>query len=103
MLSLSDFPLPFLVGGRDSVEDLYTRGSRRGIYILYFADGELYVGQTDDVTQSFAEHRKVHNDIVKLSFKRVGRRRLAEAERSVIDSLKLQGFVLREQPVQHPD
>jgi hypothetical protein len=103
MLSPSDFPLPFIVRGRDSVEDLYLLGSRRGIYILYFADGELYVGQTDDVTQSFVEHRKANDDIVKLSFKRVGKRRLAEAERSVIASLQHQGYVVRNQHLQQPD
>ena len=89
------FPLPNKVGGLASIADLYPEGKRRGIYILSFADGEMYVGRTDDITRRFDQHRKVYNDIVGLTLKRVAKHDLGEAARSVIHSLQREGRVIR--------
>ncbi len=44
---------------------------RRGIYVLYFADGSGYVGQTIDICARFANHRRTYPDLTMLQFARV--------------------------------
>jgi hypothetical protein len=74
---------------------MYSPGNRCGLYILYFANNDLYAGQAIDVTRRFVQHRKIHNDIQKISFKRMAKRNLNEAELALIHSLERAGHSLR--------
>lgn len=66
------------------------QGCRRGIYVLYFADGDRYVGQTTDVVHRYATHRhgsKHHApwpDIVAIDFLEVPEGDLNVLERETI-------------------
>jgi hypothetical protein len=74
---------------------LFPPGKRCGLYILHFANGEIYAGQALDVTRRYVQHRKVHADIERISFKRVAKHRLNDEERSLIWSLEQSGHRLR--------
>lgn len=89
------FPKPRVVLGRVSIAKNYSSANRCGIYILYFSNGEFYVGQTKDVTRRFVQHLRIHHDIEKLTFKRVARKNLDAEERTVAKVLQRQGFSLR--------
>ncbi len=90
-----DFPQPHHVQGRASIADLFPPGKRCGLYILHFANGEIYAGQALDVTRRYVQHRKVHDDIDEISFRRVDRDRLDEEERDLIWDLEQSGHRLR--------
>ena len=74
---------------------------RRGIYVLEFANGEFYVGQSVDVVTRFATH--VHGsshhepwaDIIALRFRPIPHGNLDAAERSEIHRLRSAGHTLR--------
>lgn len=74
---------------------------RRGIYVLEFANGELYVGQSVNVVSRFATH--VHGsshhepwaDIIAIRFRPILEGDLDEAERSEIQRLRKTGHTLR--------
>jgi hypothetical protein len=76
----------------DSVAESTRQGSRRrrrGLYVLYFANHEYYVGETLDLRARLGAHRRAHDDITHVSFKPIpGPRRskpdLRQAERSAI-------------------
>jgi hypothetical protein len=89
------FPKPRVVLGRVSIADIYRPGNRCGIYILYFSNGEFYVGQTRDVTRRFVQHLRIHHDIEKLTFKRVARKNLNSEESTIAAILEGQRFKLR--------
>ena len=72
------------VQGRDSIADLFPSGKRCGLYILHFSNGEIYAGQTLDITRRYVQHRKIHCDIEKISFRRVAKKDLDEEERALI-------------------
>ncbi|PYE53294.1 GIY-YIG nuclease family protein [Deinococcus yavapaiensis] len=82
------FPAFQEVAGRRSVADLYRGSERCGIYVLHFANGEAYAGQSVDVTRRFHDHRKTHPDITHMTFRRVPKRQLDEVERHVIHALE---------------
>jgi hypothetical protein len=92
---LDGFSQPQFVEGRSSIADLFPTNKRCGLYILHFSDGEIYAGQAVDVTRRYIQHRKVHNDIEKISFKRVLRKNINDEERSLIWTLELAGHRLR--------
>lgn len=73
------------------------RSQRRrcGVYVLHFANGEYYVGQTIDITRRFVQHRTRHRDIVKVSFCSLGRSLLDFHEGQLIRLLETCGFRLR--------
>lgn len=84
------------VQGRASVADLFEPQGRCGIYVLRFANGESYVGQTVDVTRRYVQHRKAYDgDIEEIAFKPVARGKLDEEERSLIWRLEEKGWRLR--------
>ena len=85
----------FNVQGRASIADLFKRDNRCGIYILHFSNGEYYAGQARDVTRRYIQHRKNHQDIKKLSFRRVNEKRLNKIEQDVIYNLEENGYLLR--------
>jgi hypothetical protein len=76
------------VAGRTSIADLFAATRRTGIYVLSFADGEVYAGKSVDVTRRYHQHRKTHSDLAKLRFLRVPRRVVDETEREVIWALE---------------
>jgi hypothetical protein len=75
------------VVGRASIADLFKQGRRCGVYLLYFRNGEMYVGQAKDVTKRYAQHRKTWRDIVMLSFQVVSPTKLDEVEQTAIKTL----------------
>ncbi len=92
---MDGFSQPKHVHGRASIADLFPLGKRCGLYILQFSDGEIYAGQALDVTRRYVQHRKVHYDIEKISFKRVAQKNLNDEERTLIWMLEHQGHRLR--------
>lgn len=79
-----------------SVAALFRAKTRRcGIYVLHFANGEHYVGQTVDITRRFPQHRKRHADIARISFRSVGKRSLDAHEALLIQLLERRQFRLR--------
>ena len=83
------------VKGRASVADLFKRSARYGIYVLHFSRDEYYAGKAIDVTRRYVQHRKVHTDIERISFKCVPESRLKEEEPHIISTLEASGFWLR--------
>lgn len=55
-----------------------------GIYVLVFANGEEYAGQTINFMKRFTQHRHRWDDIVKVRFASVAKKYLAEAEATLI-------------------
>lgn len=66
---MSGFPLYPDLAGVTSVARLVPDFRRAGIYVLHFANGELYVGETSNMATRFAQHAKTWDDIVALAFK----------------------------------
>lgn len=95
LLHQLDFKKSFTVQGRSSVADLFSKSNRCGIYILHFANDEYYVGQAVDVVRRYSQHRHTHLDIEKISYKRVGKRRLDVEEKEVVKALESQNLKLR--------
>lgn len=58
---------------RNSIYDLFHNISNIGIYVLHFSNNTYYVGQSIDIPRRFSEHKKVHQDITKISFKSCNR------------------------------
>lgn len=95
MFEQLDFPTDYPVTGRASIADLFEPTSRCGLYILHFATGEFYAGQAVDVVRRYAQHRQVHQDIVRISFRCVDRQELNDSERRLIATLERSGCRLR--------
>lgn len=91
LLATLGFPASETVSGRASVADLFPAGRRCGIYVLQFADGWLYCGQAIDVVRRYCDHRRRHQDIERISFKRVKSAGLDHAEREGIHALEAAG------------
>lgn len=89
------FPQPHNIQGRASIADLFPPGKRCGLYILHFANGEIYAGQALDVTRRYVQHLKVHRDIEAISFRRVNKDRLNDEEPALIWELEQSGHRLR--------
>ena len=95
MLEEMGFTPPQYVEGRASIADLFKPHERCGIYVLHFANGEFYAGQTVDVTRRYIAHRNSHDDIAKISFKAIEKSQLDDEERAVIWQLEQSGWSLR--------
>ncbi len=95
MLEEMGFAAPQHVQGRASIADLFKPHERCGIYVLHFANGEFYIGQTIDVTRRYIAHCNSHDDIIKLSFKMMEKSRLDDEERAAIWKLEQSGWLLR--------
>ena len=57
------------IRSRISVADLFKPKRRCGLYALYFANGEGYIGRTVDVARRFCGHRLNHEDIAEIAFR----------------------------------
>ena len=66
-----------------------------GVYVLEFADGEQYVGQTVHFSSRFGDHRRRWDDIVAVAFAPVLPESLNAAERGWIAAKKAAGIKLR--------
>ncbi len=89
------FTTTWYVKERTSIVELVPKKGRCGIYVLWFENGEFYVGKTEDVTRRYMDHRRNHNDIVRVSFQKTGKRELDVAEDAVIGELERQKIPLR--------
>lgn len=90
-----EFSRPYHVQGRASIADLFQPGERCGLYVLHFANGDIYAGQALDITRRYVQHRKVHADIEQISFRQLPKDRLDDEERTLIWSLEQSGQRLR--------
>jgi len=76
----------------DTVVESIRKASRRrwrGLYVLYFANDEYYVGETQNLLHRLGAHRRTYDDITHVSFRPIrGSRRakpdLHHAERNAI-------------------
>jgi hypothetical protein len=89
------FKDPLNVEGRASIADLFKPTNRCGVYILRFADGTAYVGKANEVTRRYSQHRKLHEDITAISFRRVHSTLLDEVEKETIHRIEAAGVPLR--------
>lgn len=79
-----------------SLSTLFRPGeSRCGIYILEFAGGQRYVGQSHDVVRRVATHSRHFGDVVAVQFAPVDPNDLDAAERQVVQAQKDAGVPLR--------
>src|SRR5216110_1894367 len=84
------------VGGLRSIAHLAPASKGRcGIYVLVFADGEYYVGQTVDVAVRFTAHALTYHDIAEVLFFRVRRHALDRVERDAIHAVQKSGAWVR--------
>lgn len=96
--ALADLGFPntdYDVSVHHDLGDLIQDEERCGIYVLQFANGELYVGLSVNVIKRYSQHQNNYNDIKKLNFKCVPPDRLKREEKEVIQSLEKAGFHLR--------
>lgn len=89
------FPKFIDVKGRMSIINLFTSANRCGIYILYFANGEYYVGQSVDMAIRFTQHTMNHKDIVGISFILIKKGKLNEIEQRIINSFEINRVLIR--------
>ncbi len=78
-----------------SVAQYFRSIDKCGIYVLHFANGEVYVGQAIDVRRRFAQHSKNYADIVQVSFKCISPDKLNREEKYIIQNLEKENFHLR--------
>lgn len=78
-----------------SIARRFGKTVRCGIYVLEFANDDWYVGQAVDVTKRFLDHRRTYDDIVRVHFQSVPRKRLDAVEREMIAELEGNGWILR--------
>ncbi|MGK5681648.1 tetratricopeptide repeat protein [Actinoplanes sp. URMC 104] len=90
-----DVPPVDVVTSAPVTAQLPAKAERCGIYVLSFADGQLYVGQAVDVARRYAQHRKTYDDIVGLQFWRFQPAELDAAEQAAIHQLQQAGLLLR--------
>lgn len=95
LLKKSNFNTSYALKNRASIADLFRPGKRCGIYVLHFKTGEYYIGKAVDVTRRYIQHCKNHDDIQKISFKRIPRNELKGVEKEDIRRFEKQGFLLR--------
>lgn len=94
LLQENGFPGPYDVSNRKTVSNIWKK-QRCGIYVLHFSSGDYYVGQSLDVTKRFQQHRKIWDDIEKISFKRVAKKNLNVEEETLIKLLEDKDYQLR--------
>ncbi|WP_146073271.1 GIY-YIG nuclease family protein [Arthrobacter sp. N199823] len=69
--------------------------SRTGIYILSFANGERYVGQSFDVVNRFSAHRRRWDDITHIAFRAFVAEDLNFREREILAAIEVRGHRVR--------
>ncbi|HEX4953188.1 MAG TPA: hypothetical protein VF017_07320 [Thermoanaerobaculia bacterium] len=90
------FPDALIEGPRYSIADLFLgRKIRRGLYCLFFADGWMYIGLSNDVVKRYAGHRRKWGDISAMTFLPVQRDPLDPLETGLIRRAEALGFRLR--------
>lgn len=52
----------FDVTNRMSIMNLFPSNDRCGIYVLYFKNGEYYIGKSLDIAVRYTQHSKTHKD-----------------------------------------
>lgn len=89
------FSLPAYVGDVSSLTEVFPDARQSGIYVLHFADGWRYVGQSVAVNRRFLQHLASFTDIRAISFLPVSREALDHTEQAVVDALEALGVRLR--------
>lgn len=89
------FSPPVWVEGATSLAEVLPAAGQPGIYVLHFADGWKYVGQSVRVTRRFLQHLSNFDDIRAVSFLTVDQGDLSAGERQVVAELEAIGVRLR--------
>lgn len=89
------FRKPVSVNGQAVVHKLFPASRRGGVYVLHFANGQHYVGQSVDVLHRLRQHQRRFADIEAVSFRSLGRKRLDFHEAELIRLLERRGLTLR--------
>lgn len=77
----------YVMKGRAPISALFPSGSLSatcGIYILEFATGERYVGQTTNLVSRYVDHARHHRDIVAFQFAVCPQALLDQYERAIV-------------------
>ncbi len=75
--------------GRENIADLFPKKTKQcGIYVLHFADGEYYVGQSVDFVSRFGQHRENYDDIQFVSFMPIDKVELNRVERQFVKAFE---------------
>lgn len=94
-LAAMGFPPVAQVSSLPTIAHLFGTSKKRcGIYFLAFRVGLFYVGQAVDVVKRFAQHRRIHDDIVGFSFIPIPKTELDEAEKAFIFRAESLGIML---------
>lgn len=92
-LATLGFPELTPVSSLLSIAHLFgTSRNRCGVYFLAFCSELFYIGQSVDVVKRFAQHRRVHDDIVGFSFIPLPKSKLDNVERAMIFQVESLGF-----------
>jgi hypothetical protein len=83
------------VGNLYTIAHLFPKAGRCGIYVLEFANGERYVGQSLDLVRRFGDHRRRVGDIASIQFLQCRRESLDELELQTIRQQRANGRTLR--------
>jgi hypothetical protein len=81
---------------RTKIADVVPPESTCGIYILEFANGESYIGQSRRIPRRFVEHKRNHADIVRIAWKPVPPPNQDEEERRLVRECEEDGFLTRD-------
>jgi hypothetical protein len=91
-----DWRGPYETASLPSVAHLFPRGKgRRGLYVLTFANGERYGGQTVDIVRRYGDHRRRWSDITSVAFLPIPRGDLDGPETDLIHRFRLDSIVAR--------
>jgi len=85
----------FDVRGRLSIADIFKPKKRCGLYALFFANGDGYIGRTIDVVRRFAGHRANHEDIAEIAFRPMSESEQDHEERLTIAACEARHVRLR--------
>ena len=81
--------------GRYSIANNVPKSQISGIYVLTFADGAFYAGQSINIPQRYAQHRLVHPDIKSICWKAVNPTQLDQEERETIRLIESLNDIIR--------
>lgn len=96
LLNKAGFTGPFKVQNLTTIVKLISPKERYGIYILFFADEAVYVGQSADIVQRYLQHRQKHTDIIYFAYRPYKKGiNLHKYEAEMVELFESEGYRLR--------
>ena len=59
------------IENRTTINDIFYKKDKCGVFILHFSDGSYYVGQALDIPKAYTRIKREHHDITHISYKNV--------------------------------